>query len=54
MLPEVAEAIRIADKHLPQGSSEQRRNLALEIQQAIMAHAERISRETIGALWQSH
>jgi hypothetical protein len=52
MLPEVAEAIRIADKHLSGGSNEQRRNLALEIQQAIMTHAERISRDTIGVLFQ--
>lgn len=47
MLPEAEEAIRIADKHLPDGSNEQRKNLALEIHQAIMAHAARISRDTI-------
>ena len=54
MLPEVADAIRIADKHLPDATAEQQKALALEIQQAIMAHAERISRECIGALLQPH
>lgn len=49
-LPEVEEAIRIADKHLPEGSYEQRKRLALEIQQAIIIHAERISRMTIDSL----
>jgi hypothetical protein len=50
MLPEVAEAVRIADKHLAKESAERRKALALDIQQAIMTHAGVIARNTIGAL----
>jgi acyl-CoA reductase-like NAD-dependent aldehyde dehydrogenase len=38
MNPEAAEAIRIADKHLPEASVEQRKALALDIHEAIVRH----------------
>lgn len=45
--PQVAECIRIADKHLAGESAERRCELAKEILTAIMAHAERVALETI-------
>lgn len=47
MNPEAAEAIRIADKHLPGASAERRKALALDIQEAIIRHAGDIARESI-------
>lgn len=43
MNPEAAEAIRIADKHLPGAPIEQKKALAQEIVQAIVRHAEIIA-----------
>ena len=47
MLPEAAEAIKIADKHLGRKSSERRKALAVDIQQAIICHAGRIAEDAI-------
>lgn len=47
MNPEVAEAIRIADKHLAGESSERRMALAKEIVQAIAIHAETVAMDAI-------
>lgn len=47
MLPEAAEAIRIADKHLADATVEQRKALAIDIQQAIIRHAGRIAEDSI-------
>ena len=49
MLPEAAEAIKIADKHLAGKSVERRKALAVDIQQAIIRHAGRIAEDAIGA-----
>lgn len=45
MEPEVADAIRIADKHLAGKSIERRKALAHEIAQAILRHAEPVARD---------
>lgn len=47
MNPEVAEAIRIADKHLVGESIERRKALALDIQEAIVRHAGSIATAAI-------
>lgn len=47
MLPEAAEAIRIADKHLAGESAERRKALAIDIQEAIVRHAGHIANELI-------
>jgi len=47
ILPEAAEAIRIADKHLRGESVERRKALALDIQAAISSHAETIAVDAI-------
>lgn len=47
MEPEVAEAIRIADKHLAGASVEDRKALAQEIVKAICRHAEAIAIDAI-------
>ena len=47
MSPEVAEAIRIADKHLAGFSVECRQALAIEIVQAIVRHAELVAIDAI-------
>lgn len=47
MLPEAAEAIRLADKHLHGESIARRKALALDIQQAIVRHAEVIAIDAI-------
>ena len=47
MLPEAAEAITIADAHLRGKSAEQRKGLAIDIQQAIIRHAGRIAKDAI-------
>ena len=47
MNPEVAESIRIADKHLAGESVERRKALALEINDAIISHAGRIAADVI-------
>lgn len=49
MLPEAAEAIRIADKHLPDGTNERRSALARDIVAAINIHASSIAMEAISA-----
>lgn len=47
MNPEAADAIRIADKHLAGESIERRKALAVDIQMAIMRHAEAIATDAI-------
>lgn len=47
MLPEAAEAIKIADEHLAGKSVERRKALALDIQQAIIRHAGRVAEDAI-------
>lgn len=47
MNPEVAEAIRIADKHLAGESAERRKALALDIKDAILRHAGSIATDAI-------
>jgi ubiquinone biosynthesis protein UbiJ len=47
MLPEAAEAIRIADKHLAGESIERRKALALDIQETIVRLAGDIAAEAI-------
>jgi hypothetical protein len=47
MLPEAAEAIRIAEKHLAGESIERRRALSLDIQNAISKHAGVIAMDAI-------
>lgn len=47
MLPEAAEAIRIADKHLVGASIERRKALALDIQETIVRLAGVIAAEAI-------
>lgn len=49
MLPEAAAAIEIADKHLVGYPARRRMALAVEIQQAIVAHAGRIAEEAIAS-----
>lgn len=46
-LPEVTEAIRIADKHLAYAPVEQRKALAMEILEAIQRHAGSIAAAAI-------
>lgn len=53
MNPEVAEAIRIADKHLAGESIERRKALAHEIVRAINQHAEAIALDAIRTATQS-
>lgn len=47
MLPEVSDAIRIADEHLAGKSVEFRKALAIDIQQAIVRHAGRMAEDAI-------
>lgn len=47
MLPEAAEAIRIAEKHLGGESIERRKALSLDIQAAISRHAAVIAMDAI-------
>lgn len=47
MLPEAAEAIRLAEKHLKGASIERRKALSLDIQEAIMRHARAIATDAI-------
>jgi hypothetical protein len=47
LLPEAAEAIRIADKHLAGESIERRKALALDIMDAIGCHAQNLAIEAI-------
>jgi hypothetical protein len=49
MLPEAATAIRIADKHLAGQPAARRKELALDIQEAIVRHAGQIVAETVDA-----
>jgi hypothetical protein len=49
MLPEAATAIRIADKHLAGQPANLRKELALDIQEAIVRHAGQIVAETVDA-----
>jgi hypothetical protein len=47
MQPEASDAIRIADDHLAGASPKRRKELALDIHQAIMNHAGRIAFEIV-------
>lgn len=53
MNPEAEEAIKIADKHLPGASPEQRCALAKDIMLAIKNHAERMAIDDIRQIAQS-
>ena len=53
MLPEAAEAVKIADEHLAGKSVERRKALALDIQQAIILHAGRIAEDAISKAFAS-
>lgn len=45
--PEISEAIRIADKHLPEASSLERKALAMDIAEAVVRHAGVIANDAI-------
>lgn len=45
--PEIAEAIRIADKHLHGASADRRHALALDISEAIIKHAGVVANDAI-------
>ncbi len=53
MLPEAAEAVKIADEHLAGESVERRKALAADIQQAIMRHAGGIAEAAISKTFAS-